>query len=185
MKSPAGVRVGVRCFFFSFPVSTEAARFHIQHVRLFQMPLEITRSFVENRDGTFDPYEVPKVEQSDNEHLRKQTPIRPFELKTYLRVGEYQRQNLCSVLEILHSASNHGNSCLCTRIIMGHEFTRCTSGVRCDYAYELRNKTQRKLASGWSQFRGLRSRCSFYGPERTDTIYYRVDSRYSSKITHW
>ena len=56
-----------------------------------QMPLEITRSFVENRDGTFDPYEVPRVENmSDAEHLRKQTPIRPFELKTYLRVGEYR-----------------------------------------------------------------------------------------------
>ena len=54
------------------------------------MPLEITRSFVENRDGTFDPYDVPKVESyADGEQVRKQTPIRPFELKTYLRVGEY------------------------------------------------------------------------------------------------
>ena len=63
------------------------------------MPLEITRSFVENRDGTFDPYEVPRVENlSDAEHLRKQTPIRPFELKTYLRVGEYRSQVICVML---------------------------------------------------------------------------------------
>ncbi len=53
------------------------------------MPLQITRSFVENRDGTFDPYEVPNVENvPENELLKKQTPIRPFELKTYLKVGE-------------------------------------------------------------------------------------------------
>ena len=48
---------------------------------------------MENRDGTFDPYEVPRMDSmSDAENLRKQTPIRPFELKTYLRVGEYQKK---------------------------------------------------------------------------------------------
>ena len=52
------------------------------------MPLEITRSFVENRDGTFDPYEAPCLA---NDHLdvagKHPQPIRPFELKTYLKVG--------------------------------------------------------------------------------------------------
>lgn len=55
-----------------------------------EMPLEITRSFVENRDGTFDLYEVPKVavENIDETYKAKnQTPIRPFELKTFLKVG--------------------------------------------------------------------------------------------------
>ncbi|GAB1604005.1 uncharacterized protein C2orf42-like isoform X1 [Argonauta hians] len=55
-----------------------------------QMPLEITRNFVENRDGTYDLYEVPKVkvESIDDTYKGKhQTPIRPFELKTFLKVG--------------------------------------------------------------------------------------------------
>ncbi|XP_052828845.1 uncharacterized protein C2orf42 isoform X2 [Octopus bimaculoides] len=54
------------------------------------MPLEITRNFVENRDGTYDLYEVPKVqvESIDDTYKSKhQTPIRPFELKTFLKVG--------------------------------------------------------------------------------------------------
>jgi len=54
------------------------------------MPLEITRSFVENRDGTYDLYEKPnlQVENMPEVYGKSQTPIRPFELKTYLRVGE-------------------------------------------------------------------------------------------------
>ena len=51
----------------------------------FQMPLEITRNFVENRDNTYDLYEIPK----DLENMEtKNMPIRPFELKTYLKVGK-------------------------------------------------------------------------------------------------
>ena len=49
------------------------------------MPLEITRNFVENRDSTYDLYEVPKVEAELN---KNQTPIRPSELKTFLKVGK-------------------------------------------------------------------------------------------------
>ncbi|CAE1278715.1 Uncharacterized protein C2orf42,Uncharacterized protein C2orf42 homolog [Acanthosepion pharaonis] len=54
------------------------------------MPLEITRNFVENRDGTYDLYEVPKVQVEnidDTYKSKNQTPIRPFELKTFLKVG--------------------------------------------------------------------------------------------------
>lgn len=55
------------------------------------MPLEITRNFVENRDGTFDLYEIPKVQVEnidDSFKGKTQTPIRPFELKTFLKVGK-------------------------------------------------------------------------------------------------
>ncbi|XP_046548485.1 uncharacterized protein C2orf42-like [Haliotis rubra] len=55
-----------------------------------EMPLEITRNFVENRDGTFDLYEIPKVQVEnidDSFKGKTQTPIRPFELKTFLKVG--------------------------------------------------------------------------------------------------
>ena len=54
-----------------------------------QMPLDITRSFVENADGTFDNYELPAVLASmDDGNPMKRLPIRPFELKTYLKVGK-------------------------------------------------------------------------------------------------
>ncbi|CAH1783819.1 unnamed protein product [Owenia fusiformis] len=49
------------------------------------MTLDVTRSFIENRDGTYDCYEVPSI--SMDNIMKKQTPIRPFELKTYLKVG--------------------------------------------------------------------------------------------------
>ncbi|XP_002735818.1 uncharacterized protein C2orf42-like [Saccoglossus kowalevskii] len=55
------------------------------------MPLEITRSFVENRDGSYSEFNVPKVEvETIAEAYRKtegQPPIKPFELKTYMKVG--------------------------------------------------------------------------------------------------
>ncbi|XP_071480093.1 uncharacterized protein C2orf42-like, partial [Diadema antillarum] len=56
-----------------------------------EMPLELTRSFVENKNGTFSQYVSPKV---DVEHVGEayrrvagQVPIKPFELKTFLKVG--------------------------------------------------------------------------------------------------
>eukprot|EP00057_Strongylocentrotus_purpuratus_P035157 XP_797929.3 PREDICTED: uncharacterized protein C2orf42 [Strongylocentrotus purpuratus] len=55
------------------------------------MPMEVTRSFVENKDGTFSRYVSPKV---DVEHVGEayrraagQIPIKPFELKTFLKIG--------------------------------------------------------------------------------------------------
>ncbi|KAM4678038.1 uncharacterized protein C2orf42 homolog [Discoglossus pictus] len=55
-----------------------------------EMPLEITRSFVQNRDGTYELFKCPKVEvESIAEtygRIEKQ-PIRPLELKTFLKVG--------------------------------------------------------------------------------------------------
>ncbi|KAL3863632.1 hypothetical protein ACJMK2_005382 [Sinanodonta woodiana] len=67
---------------------------NIIHVKqIFDTPelsLDITRNFVENRDGTYDLYEIPKVrvENVDDQYKGKNPVlIRPFELKTYLRVG--------------------------------------------------------------------------------------------------
>ncbi|XP_060579498.1 uncharacterized protein C2orf42-like [Ruditapes philippinarum] len=52
-----------------------------------EMALEITRNFVENRDSTYDLYEVPRIEDVGD---KSQMPIRPFELKTFLKVGNTQ-----------------------------------------------------------------------------------------------
>ena len=57
------------------------------------MPLEITRSFVENRDGTFDLYLSPTPLMDIPGIGLKATPIRPFELKTYLKVGKFPQNN--------------------------------------------------------------------------------------------
>ncbi|XP_022252905.1 uncharacterized protein C2orf42-like isoform X1 [Limulus polyphemus] len=57
-----------------------------------KMPLEITRSFVENRDGTYDLYKQPSTEVeelAENFCKTQNTPlIKPFELKTFLKVGK-------------------------------------------------------------------------------------------------
>lgn len=56
-----------------------------------EMPLEITRSFIQNQDGTYEPFKCPKVEvESIPEtygRLEKQPVLRPLELKTFLKVG--------------------------------------------------------------------------------------------------
>ncbi|XP_005094270.1 uncharacterized protein C2orf42 homolog isoform X2 [Aplysia californica] len=50
--------------------------------------LDLSRSFVENRDGTYDPYEAPRPDvYGDASKIKNHLPIRPFELKTYLKVG--------------------------------------------------------------------------------------------------
>ncbi|KAM5317757.1 uncharacterized protein C2orf42 homolog isoform 2-T8 [Glossophaga mutica] len=56
-----------------------------------EMPLEITRSFIQNRDGTYELFKCPKVEvESIAEtygRIEKQPVLRPLELKTFLKVG--------------------------------------------------------------------------------------------------
>ncbi|XP_041501227.1 uncharacterized protein C2orf42 homolog isoform X7 [Microtus oregoni] len=56
-----------------------------------EMPLEITRSFIQNRDGTYELFKCPKVEvESIAEtygRIEKQPMLRPLELKTFLKVG--------------------------------------------------------------------------------------------------
>ncbi|KAK6185066.1 hypothetical protein SNE40_007386 [Patella caerulea] len=69
---------------------------NILHVKqIFDTPeisLDITRSFIENRDGSYELYEAPKVEVESlddtiKNQTKNQTPIRPFERKTFLKVG--------------------------------------------------------------------------------------------------
>lgn len=56
-----------------------------------QMPLKITRSFIQNQDGTYEPFKCPKVEVESIPdtygRLEKQPVLRPLELKTFLKVG--------------------------------------------------------------------------------------------------
>uniref|UniRef100_A0A7N4P6V3 Chromosome 2 open reading frame 42 n=1 Tax=Sarcophilus harrisii TaxID=9305 RepID=A0A7N4P6V3_SARHA len=56
-----------------------------------EMPLEITRSFIQNRDGTYELFKCPKVEVENIAEtygrLEKQPVLRPLELKTFLKVG--------------------------------------------------------------------------------------------------
>ncbi|XP_066570350.1 uncharacterized protein C2orf42 homolog [Amia ocellicauda] len=56
-----------------------------------EMPLEVTQSFVKNRDGSFEPFRCPEVplEPVAEAYSRadRQTAIRPLELRTFLRVG--------------------------------------------------------------------------------------------------
>jgi hypothetical protein len=52
------------------------------------MPLEITRSFVENRDGTYEPFHRRKDENEAFRKTESQPLIKPLELKTFLKVGK-------------------------------------------------------------------------------------------------
>lgn len=53
---------------------------------MFQISLQITKSFIQNRDGT---YEIYSPIGDENEGLKNDglVPIKPSELKTYLKVG--------------------------------------------------------------------------------------------------
>ncbi|XP_074020185.1 LOW QUALITY PROTEIN: uncharacterized protein C2orf42 homolog [Numenius arquata] len=58
-----------------------------------ELPLEITRSFIQNRDGSYELFRSPKVEvetiAETYGHLEKQpAAIRPLELKTFLKVAQ-------------------------------------------------------------------------------------------------
>ncbi|XP_044862449.1 uncharacterized protein C2orf42 homolog isoform X2 [Mauremys mutica] len=62
-----------------------------------EMPLEITRSFIQNRDGTYELFKCPKVEVESiaetYECLDKQPILWPLELKTFLKVGTTRWRN--------------------------------------------------------------------------------------------
>ena len=58
-------------------------------VGCLQRTLDISRRFIENRDGTFDIYEPPRTTSTlllDNSCGRQ--PILPAELKTFLKIGQ-------------------------------------------------------------------------------------------------
>ncbi|KAI1905136.1 hypothetical protein AGOR_G00013020 [Albula goreensis] len=56
-----------------------------------ELPLELTQSFVKNRDGSFSPFRCPEVspEPLPEGYSRTDRPqaIRPLELRTFLKVG--------------------------------------------------------------------------------------------------
>ncbi|XP_027756930.1 uncharacterized protein C2orf42 homolog [Empidonax traillii] len=56
-----------------------------------ELPLEITRSFVQNRDGSYEPFRTPRVKVEPVGDgfgtPEKQPPLRPLELQTFLKVG--------------------------------------------------------------------------------------------------
>jgi len=55
-----------------------------------QRTLDITRRFTENRDGTFDVYEPPRSAASVlHDQCTGKQPIRPAELKTFLKIGQW------------------------------------------------------------------------------------------------
>ncbi|XP_072491374.1 uncharacterized protein C2orf42 homolog isoform X5 [Notamacropus eugenii] len=66
-----------------------------------EMPLEITRSFIQNRDGTYELFKCPKVEVENIAEtygrLEKQPVLRPLELKTFLKVGSFMMSPYASI----------------------------------------------------------------------------------------
>lgn len=60
---------------------------HIHDV--FQVPLELSQSFVKNIDGTYSRFRCPEPPpQPEGHRTERPLPIRPLELRTFLRVGE-------------------------------------------------------------------------------------------------
>lgn len=66
---------------------------NILHVKsIFEtplIPLEITRSFVQNADGTYELYKREETEIDRYKKTNNNALIKPLELKTYLKVGKY------------------------------------------------------------------------------------------------
>ncbi|XP_038603092.1 uncharacterized protein C2orf42 homolog isoform X2 [Tachyglossus aculeatus] len=56
-----------------------------------EMPLEITRSFIQNQDGSYELFRCPKVEVESvvdaYGHQERQPTLRPLQMKTFLKVG--------------------------------------------------------------------------------------------------
>ncbi|XP_064031633.1 uncharacterized protein C2orf42 homolog [Pogoniulus pusillus] len=75
---------------YSWHITSVLQLRHIFHTP--ELPLEVTRSFIQNRDGSFELFRCPRVEvetiaEAYAPPLEKQPPIRPLELKTFLKVG--------------------------------------------------------------------------------------------------
>lgn len=86
-------RISERCVVIQMFVYFKFLLSHLSWYCLcVQMPLEITRSFIQNRDGTYELFKCPKVEvESIAEtygRIEKQPVLRPLELKTFLKVGK-------------------------------------------------------------------------------------------------
>lgn len=72
-----------------------------------QMPLELSQSFVKNIDGTYSRFRCPEPPpQPDGHKTERPLPIRPLELRTFLRVGEWVCSPL-STAQICHRCGWH------------------------------------------------------------------------------
>lgn len=64
---------------------------HVRHIfDTPQVPLELTRSFMENKDGTYSLGDAAAIEmvESNSRSKKNQLRIKPHELRTFLRVGK-------------------------------------------------------------------------------------------------
>lgn len=72
---------------------------NILHVKsIFEtpyIPLEITRSFVQNADGTYELYKREETEIDRYKKTNNNALIKPLELKTYLKVGKRVLSYIC------------------------------------------------------------------------------------------
>jgi len=81
---------------------------NILHVKsIFEtpdIPLEITRSFVQNADGTYELYKREETEIDRYKKTSNNALIKPLELKTYLKVGKWiQNAENNALLESLYT----------------------------------------------------------------------------------
>lgn len=71
---------------------------HSFTLSVHQLPLELSQSFVKNIDGTYSrfhcPDPLPQAEPPEGLRTDRSLPIRPMELRTFLRVGKC----LCSLV---------------------------------------------------------------------------------------
>lgn len=71
---------------------------HSFTLSVHQLPLELSQSFVKNIDGTYSrfhcPDPLPQPEPPEGLRTDRSLPIRPMELRTFLRVGKC----LCSLV---------------------------------------------------------------------------------------
>lgn len=69
------------------PISCSSASPHTHYPP--QVPLELSQSFVKNIDGTYSRFRCPEPPpQPEGHRTDRPLPIRPLELRTFLRVGE-------------------------------------------------------------------------------------------------
>lgn len=87
------VKINIYCVIQFCAGSFIIAPYYILNCVCVQRSLEVTRRFVENRDGTFDVLEQSQID-TVTEIFPGKPAIRPFELKTFLKVGQYD-QYIC------------------------------------------------------------------------------------------
>lgn len=92
------------------PMSCSSASPHIHYPP--QVPLELSQSFVKNIDGTYSRFRCPEPPpQPEGHRTDRPLPIRPLELRTFLRVGEWVYSQLFTApLTILWPLAGTGSA---------------------------------------------------------------------------